>query len=405
MTESTQANSKDFVIREGFPALRLPNGGPFIEGDEPLPRQPFWAHEKALSFPDSILKSLLADCETVFSARAKDANEAYSAGITYFCPCQMKPRCVLEELALDIFRKHTEKLDKTYFIPEQSGAEWWTLVLDDQPCDASKSDESDDGDESDEVGMHFDADYGLEDQAPNLLLHPRLATVTYLSDCGAPTVVFDRRSPLPNDTQMKALCGPIERAWLSHPRIGKHIAFDGRLLHGAPATFFPSSPDMTKTDDNETPPAAKKIKLEETQGKRYTLLVNIWLNHCPLDAELLDDDVVERLVAPLANLKKVGDIECDDSPPRPFEWSSDFTPQSRSSDDCFAIAIEPSADDPAGEEETVICNRRVCIHYDANMNELHQACTKASLVEFKFKKGAVYITVGDVVNNETDQEE
>ena len=43
--------------------------------------------------------------------------------------------------------------------PERSGAEWWTLVLDTSSAEAAPL-KSDDSDEDDEVGMHFDADYG-----------------------------------------------------------------------------------------------------------------------------------------------------------------------------------------------------------------------------------------------------
>lgn len=45
---------------------------------------------------------------------------------------------------------------------------------------------------ADEVGLHFDADYVLEDLLPvGQLVHPHIATVTYLSDEGAPTLVLN----------------------------------------------------------------------------------------------------------------------------------------------------------------------------------------------------------------------
>ena len=43
-----------------------------------------------------------------------------------------------------------------------------------------------------------------------------------------------------DDLGKKTLEEDISRAWLSHPQLGKHTAFDGRLLHGAPALYFPS---------------------------------------------------------------------------------------------------------------------------------------------------------------------
>ena len=126
---SVEDSSNDFVIREGFPALRLPgNKGPWIEGQEPLPRHDVWADEQAITFND--IETLWQDCLTVFSARTRDDDQAYSAGVTYFLPSQMKPRCALEALVQSIFRKHTDHLEEGVMIPEQSGAEWWTLVLD-----------------------------------------------------------------------------------------------------------------------------------------------------------------------------------------------------------------------------------------------------------------------------------
>lgn len=131
----------------------------------------------------------------------------------------------------------------------------------DENEEEGKGDENDgegEDNEGDEVGIHFDADYGLEAQAPNLLIHPRLANVTYLSDYGAPTVVFNKKSPPPND--IDNLGGEINVVWISHPSVGKHITFDGRLLHGAPATFFPALNRKCTCSLGE--PLSKKLKFE-----------------------------------------------------------------------------------------------------------------------------------------------
>jgi hypothetical protein len=422
---SERPQNKDFVIREGFPALRLPgNKGPWIDGDEPLPRHPFWANENALTLHH--LDDLWKDCETVFSARACESDQAYSAGITYFAPCQMKPRCALEALVLDIFRKHTNGLDEGIFIPEQSGAEWWTLVLDqdeeDQKIDNDKnggngnkaaaaaavdnSDDEDDEDEGDEVCFHFDADYGLEDQAPNLLLHPRLATVTYLTDFGAPTVVLDKRSNPPDDVDRKTLQGSIPKGWISHPKLGKHMAFDGRLLHGAPAAFFPGSSEDDsnggKGSTSSEPPMKKAKTLEppvkeaKMQRKRITLLVNIWLNHCPLDAEPLDDDICEELKTPFE-----GQGKTDESFQPPFVWNDlDLVKPP----ELKKIALTASPSDPAGEEEVVLSSRIVTISFGASMEDFHRASAQGSLVEFELGKGALSLEVGGEVPSDEDED-
>ena len=90
------------------------------------------------------------------------------------------------------------------------------------------NDDVDEVGDEDEVGLHFDADYELEEQTGNILLHPRVATVTYLSDCGAPTLILDQKSPPMDDLKKSTLENVISTAWLSHPQVGKHTAFDGR---------------------------------------------------------------------------------------------------------------------------------------------------------------------------------
>lgn len=379
---NSQRNTNDFVIRDGFPALRLPGGnGPWIDGDEPIPRHVVWADDNALTFRQ--LESLWQDCTKVFSARIRDDDQAYSAGVTYFLPAVMKPRCALEELVQSIFRKHTERLPDGVMIPEQSGAEWWTLVLDD---DEETNKQSTDEDEADEVGMHFDADYGLEEQAKNLLLHPRYATVTYLTSFGAPTVILNKRSPPPDDVDKKSLEGGVDKGWLSHPKIGKHLAFDGRLLHGAPATFFPASSHRISSDE----PLAKKAKQER---RRITLLVNVWVNHCPLDAEPLEDEVCESLQAIWTGSNK------DDSGPM-FEWGQvDFD----KSPTVKKFSLSPDEEDPAGEEEVVVCNRLVTIIYGVSMDDLHKASESNSMVELEINQGAISLKVGDEIEEENEE--
>jgi hypothetical protein len=394
--------NNDFVIRDGFPALRNEKGEPQIDGVDPLPRAPFLSYSSALSSLDDCQK-IREDCATVFSARTKDDAAAYSAGCTYFAPAQMKPRCALEALALNIFQEHTKDLPKGCFLPEQSGAEWWTLVLDAEP---PKIDVEEDDEDHDEVGMHFDADYGLEDQAPGLMLHPRVATITYLSNAGAPTLILDKKSPPPGDANK--LGGQIGRGWLSGPRLGKHVAFDGSLLHGAPATFFsgiaPSESSdepatkkqkldgdakpaaAAKTDDDAKPAAA--AKMTGPQSQRFTFMVNVWLNHCPMDAELLEDDIIDQLKTP-------GDKEWGLSIEKPDELDKK--------------SLGVYEEDPAGEEETVICGRVVTLFYNEKMEKQHEISQAASKegksYELEFTNGSLRLEVGGPAEeNEEDEE-
>lgn len=90
---------------------------------------------------------------------------------------------------------------------------------------------------------------------------PYLATVTYLTSSGAPTCVFT----LAADAHGKAVISltnevPPCCASLSFPRRGRHLLFDGRLLHGAPHEL---------------------ARQTEAPTWRGTVLVNLWARHKP----------------------------------------------------------------------------------------------------------------------------
>lgn len=193
-----------------------------------------------------------------------------------------------------------------------------------------------------DVGPHYDKDYGSEPEN----IYPRWGTVTYLSVLGAPTVFFDQ-------TEDQELPAGITRGYLSKPVPGKHVKFDGRLLHCASSSLFdPTTADSTvptgnaaafspkkrggshlkkspdkipekgnegaatipnegtggpssaDTDDAE---AKKKEKEKEKKAKkpkpkkRITLLVNVWLNHKPVDAKRIKapEDAKEFKVEPV----------------------------------------------------------------------------------------------------------
>eukprot|EP01052_Picozoa_sp_SAG31_P028065 SAG31_NODE_2676_length_5264_cov_576.907278_5_plen_108_part_00 len=57
---------------------------------------------------------------------------------------------------------------------------------------------------------------------------------------------------------------------MSYPVPGKHVAFNGRLLHGCPAEL------QSKTD-----------------GRRLTVLVNVWVNHIPVGLQPLNAAIAD----------------------------------------------------------------------------------------------------------------
>eukprot|EP00751_Fragilariopsis_kerguelensis_P051568 CAMPEP_0171053844 /NCGR_PEP_ID=MMETSP0736-20130129/54739_1 /TAXON_ID=186038 /ORGANISM="Fragilariopsis kerguelensis, Strain L26-C5" /LENGTH=511 /DNA_ID=CAMNT_0011507887 /DNA_START=141 /DNA_END=1677 /DNA_ORIENTATION=- len=441
----------DLIIRDGFPALYIPNGlsnkksknrssssssfQPMVEGEEPIPRYDFWSSENTIEFNNpGHLQTLREDCETVFTARDKPDGATYSAGQTYFLPANKKPRCALEAMAMKIFYEHTKHLKEGTFNPAQSGANWWTLVMNEDAEEGNTAtaaaassilstygggletkggnvitkawngNENEGEEEEDEVGLHFDADYELEEQTGNIMLHPRLSTVTYLSDYGAPTLVFDQKSPPMDDMKKETLEKGISKAWLSHPKMGKHTVFDGRFLHGAPALYFPGRINNNNSSEEIKEPAAKRQKTICDDRKRYTLLVNIWLNHWVMDAGniwlnhwvmdagLLEDEVCVALTTPWEDEKS--NLKVDDSYIPPFVWNKDVD-LSKPTAKMKRIKLNPSTVDPAGEDEIALCNHNVTVKYNPLMSECHAAALLGSTVEIELEKGAITLHVGE----------
>ena len=176
-------SSNDLIIDDGFAVLNDFKPGSDNDYDESnpkpttFPRYPFASYADAFSISSDDLRTMfLNDCSLVFTARTKEDSDGYSTGSTFFLPCQMKPRCALEALAQTIFRAHVDSLgeythadkggtSELVYDPERSGAEWWTLVLDtpsvgESQIGKNEDEENNNEDEDDEVGIHFDADYG-----------------------------------------------------------------------------------------------------------------------------------------------------------------------------------------------------------------------------------------------------
>jgi len=200
-----------------------------------------------------LLSTLLHDCHLASTARAQArVGGEYSEGETFFITADATPTAQLEAIALSIFNFHAQH---AVFDRERSGAEWWVQVLE----------------EDDDIGLHFDKDYSLE---VNLLnIHPHLATVTYLSPFGGPTLILPLPGPLHHGEDLSST---IPWAWLSLPEVGKHTSFDGRLLHAAPAELRGLWKQQEQEEEEEG---------REGRKERVTLLINIWLNHIPNSAE------------------------------------------------------------------------------------------------------------------------
>ena len=178
-------------------------------------------------------------------------------------PCAAA-RCLLECLALAVFQFHRSRGGAAAFDGRAVGCEWWVQVRD----------------PNEPLSMHWDCD----EQRKGLTgvhVPPYLATVTYLTTAsGAPTLVL----PLSTDERGSATAAPPMTAFASFPVLGKHLAFDGRLLHGAPC-------------DTEEDEAAHALEMDCAAARRVTILVNLWADHQPDGVHPLSDDLLAALPA------------------------------------------------------------------------------------------------------------
>jgi hypothetical protein len=192
---------------------------------------------------------------------------------------QIEDLCSLEQLAWNIFRRHSEVyLTNTSETCKLMGAEWWVQVkcitYNDEHNSLATGDSAqnkqpyyNNGKEA--IDLHYDKDEDLAETF-GLGVFPTLSTVTYLTDSiGAPpTLVLSRRYDETNSAN------PIHHVLVSHPRRGKHLVFDGRLLHGAPfhLVFREQARSISSTDINV----------------RVTFLVNLWIGHKPAGVRPLE---------------------------------------------------------------------------------------------------------------------
>ena len=87
----------------------------------------------------------------------------------------------------------------------------------------------------------------------------------------------------------------IETAHLSLPVPGKHICFDGRLLHAAPADLREVFKPFTVVSAADASEGIARSKSKRRKASRTTLLVNIWQRHQPRDPRLLALETAAKL--------------------------------------------------------------------------------------------------------------
>lgn len=148
------------------------------------------------------------------------------------------------------------------------------------------------------IWWHWDKDEDLRQLlGGDYFIHPHISTVTYLTSHGAPTIAVNRRvHPFTGDVLVQD--DSHDEAFISWPRQGKHLSFDGRYLHGATPDLLPeqvlqqSQPvsHNAKNDSSES----ENVKITRRQ-RRVTFLVNIWLNYRPFNVEPFPETMVDKM--------------------------------------------------------------------------------------------------------------
>ena len=228
--------------------------------------------------------------------------------------------CDLEWFAWRIYCQHTQtpylvsKSNTTMDDPPSNtntttlanaccGAEWWVQVKpvhhETTPISTTTTDgrttththDTKDGPPSNlAIDLHYDKDEELA-EAFGLGFFPTLSTVTYLTEhvpsttsysVAPPTIVLSHRY----DESMTAADGTIHELLVSHPRQGKHLVFDGRLLHGAPAHS-----SLRERDTNNTSTTEADTSKNHDTAYRITFLVNLWSQQKPAGISPLSDSL------------------------------------------------------------------------------------------------------------------
>jgi len=295
--------------------------------DAPSPIQTYEPQSTMLEFSlpaketdataDTLVQSDPLIDELLFDAEISDSGLMPR---TFWMPSQgMEPRCHFEQMALDIFQHHVAV--NSHYDPQSSGAEWWVQIRPSPEAGRYTMHAQNDNNgimtqdmAKDGISFHWDKDEDLRILCGgNTYVHPHISTVTYLTDLGAPTMAFNIRvNQMTGDYIVPTMAagdgkdGDNVQAFLSWPKFGKHLSFDGRFLHAAPSDVMekgafqkqctiPSEDIPTGCTAEETKAKAADLKKLKRRHRRVTFLVNIWLNYKPFDVRPFPDTMINKL--------------------------------------------------------------------------------------------------------------
>jgi hypothetical protein len=209
-------------------------------------------------------------------------------------------------MALDIFHHHVPM--NHIYDKRNSGSEWWVqirpktinenqnhtstvnegiqAVKDDEKITTKNGNHTID-DDMHSILFHWDKDEELRVLTGGaLFVHPHLSTVTYLTDkVGAPTMILPCLADCTSGAPEFRCIDPSY--FVSCPKVGKHISFDGRFLHAAPSQLLSTSAAL---EDMPLRMSASR----RSPSTRITFLVNIWLNYRPLGVQSFPSSLLQR---------------------------------------------------------------------------------------------------------------
>jgi len=271
------------------------------------------------------------------SALTRDCRLVFALNSSNWLAASAEPRCSLEAVARAIFERHT---GGATYDAARSGCEWWAQAQPLPPPPSPPAATTftyrrssltflshhhqvrTSGEAAEAIEFHWDCDEYCCD-VHDVHVSPVLSSVTYLGDYGAPTLVLAVPSPHSASQDLAAAHGPIEGGTLSYPRVchrglepqasgaqasrlltrvslasprltsphlasprltsprlgqaGKHLVFDGRLLHGAVPTDTEHAHDV------------------RPGSVRLSFLVNVWLHHKPRGVKPLPATLLPQL--------------------------------------------------------------------------------------------------------------
>lgn len=142
----------------------------------------------------------------------------------------------------------------------------------------------------------------------------------------------------------------------------------------------------------------------------YTIFIRkIWLNHCPLESEPLDEELVNKLTTPWENMNDLSTNHKTGDPfVSPFQWHIKEIDSPDALKESMHIAA--SSGPPAGIEKVVICNRHVDIMFGASMEDMHNVSRLAAECEggsipILMEDGVFKLTVGNEASSEGSDED